>query len=174
MAKAPGHDIYERTLTEIGRITTTWAKFEHWIDQALWALAKVHDREGACLTSQIGSIHAKFRALQALMVEAQRPQQVQKDVASLAGEAAQVVLVRNKFAHGPLDMGIDFDTRTFEIYLRHVGVKAKELSFESVQLTLDDLTDAHDQVSKLYQRLMKLWPAIVGVSRVDLLSPAPP
>lgn len=70
-------DSYEVTLREIGRITTTWAKFDHWIDQAIWSLAKVHDREGACLTSQIGSIHAKFRALQALMIEAERPREIQ-------------------------------------------------------------------------------------------------
>jgi hypothetical protein len=34
-------DIYEERLIEIGRITTTWAKFEHWIDQALWVLADI-------------------------------------------------------------------------------------------------------------------------------------
>ena len=167
-------DVYNARLLEIGRLTTTWAKFEHWIDQALWALANVHDREGACLTSQIGSIHAKFRALQALMAEAQRPQFIQDEVASMAGEAARVVLIRNKFAHGPLDMGIDFDTRKFEIYLRHVGVKSKQLTFESALLTAEELTIANQQVISLYQRLVEQWGAIVGVSRVDLLSPYAP
>jgi hypothetical protein len=33
--RAGGSDIYEARLLEIGRITTTWAKFEHWIDQPL-------------------------------------------------------------------------------------------------------------------------------------------
>jgi hypothetical protein len=108
------------------------------------------------------------------MVEAQRPEDVQQEVARMAGEAARVVLVRNKFAHGPLDMGIDFDTRTFEVYLRNVGVKSKELTFESVRLSVDDLVEANRQVASLYQRLIKNWPGIVGVSRIDALSPDSP
>jgi hypothetical protein len=96
----PSTDVYNARLLEIGRLTTAWAKFEHWIDQALRAPAKVHDREGACLTSQIESIHAKFRALQALMIEADRPKAIQDEVARIAGEAARVVLTRNKFTHG--------------------------------------------------------------------------
>jgi|GraSoiStandDraft_5_1057265.scaffolds.fasta_scaffold90365_2 hypothetical protein len=174
MAMTPQHDPYPNVLMEIGRITTTWAKFEHWIDQALWALAKVHDREGACLTSQIQSIHGKFRALQALMIEAQRPEDIQREVASMAGEAALVVMTRNKFAHGPLDMGMDYQTQQFEIYLRHVGVKSKSLTFESVPLLAADLAAANQRVAKLYERLMKNWAQIVGVSRIDLLSPEAP
>jgi len=171
MAKSLGSEVYTYTLAEIGRLTTTWAKFEHWIDQALWALAEVDDRHGACLTSQIGSIHAKFRALQALMAEAQRPQKIQKEVASMAGQAAEVILVRNKFAHGSLDLGIDLDTRSLEVYLRQVGVKSKELTFESVPLSKKDLQTANDQVGKLYMRLVKHWGAIVGVPHEDRLSP---
>jgi len=170
MTNPPGHDLYEATLVEIGRITTTWAKFEHWIDQAIWALAKLHDREGACITSQINSIYGKFRALQALMIEAQRPEDVQSEVASMAGEAAKVVQLRNKFAHGPLDMGINFDTRKFEVFLRNVGVRSKELTFESKPLSVTELTEAYTKVSNLYERLMRNWAQIVGVSRIDLLS----
>jgi hypothetical protein len=71
-------------------------------------------------------------------------------------------------------MGINFETRTFEIYLRHVGVKSKELTFESVQLSPSDLAKANDEVGKLYERLMRHWGDIVGVSRIDLLSPESP
>jgi hypothetical protein len=75
-------DIYEERLIEIGRITTTWAKFEHWIDQALWVLADIPPRKGACITTQIGSIHGKFRALVALMTEANRPDNALKEARS--------------------------------------------------------------------------------------------
>lgn len=50
MTRHPQRDLYESTLVEIGRITTTWAKFEHWIDVAIWYLADVEDRRGACIT----------------------------------------------------------------------------------------------------------------------------
>jgi hypothetical protein len=53
MTESLGRDAYAHTLTEIGRITTTWAKFEHWIDQALRALAIVHDREWAWLSTKV-------------------------------------------------------------------------------------------------------------------------
>lgn len=90
--KAPGHDLYETTLIEIGRITTTWAKFEHWIDVAIWYLADVDHRKGACITKQLGSIHAKFRALQGLMAEAGRDKKIRDVVARMAGKAAEVAL----------------------------------------------------------------------------------
>jgi hypothetical protein len=133
--KATGTDVYEARLVEIGRITTTWAKFEHWIDQAIWTLAGVEPRAGACMTSQIGSVPAKFRALQALMVEADRPAEVQKKVAQLGTKAMEAALIRNRFAHGPLDMGINFETREFEVYLRRVSVDRKSLTFQTSPLT---------------------------------------
>ena len=71
-------EAYETTLREIGRIATTWAKFEHWIDQAIWLLAGVDPRKGACITTQINSIHGKFRALIGLMAEANRPSDARK------------------------------------------------------------------------------------------------
>ena len=108
------------------------------------------------------------------MIEAQRPSDVQKEVASIAGEAAEVVQIRNKFAHGPLDMGIDFESRKFEIYLRQVGVRGKALTFEATPLSPEDLAQANTRVANLYQRLMKHWGAIVGVDRIDLLSPDAP
>jgi hypothetical protein len=47
MASNPGQDVYAEALIQIGLITTTWAKFEHWIDQAIWLLAEVIPRKGA-------------------------------------------------------------------------------------------------------------------------------
>lgn len=45
------------------------------------------------------------------MVEAGRPAEVQKEVDRLATKAAEAALIGNRFAHGPLDMGINFETR---------------------------------------------------------------
>jgi hypothetical protein len=162
--KPAGHDLYEATLIEIGRITTTWAKFEHWIDVAIWYLSDVDDRKGACITTQLGSVHAKFRALQALMVEAGRPEAIRKEVARIAEHAAAVVKIRNKFAHGPLDMGVNFDTRQFEIYLKHVSVGGKGvLTLDSEPLKREDLRQACESVSKLYQRLIEHWHEIIDI-----------
>jgi hypothetical protein len=169
--KAGGMEVYEARLVEIGRITTTWAKFEHWIDQAIWTLAAVEPRAGACITSQIGSVPAKFRALQALMDEAGRPTEAQKEVARLATKAMDAALIRNRFAHGPLDMGINFETREFEVYLRQVSVDRKSLTFQTSPLTHDELVAAQSAISDVYLELIRIYPAIVGKGHMDELAP---
>jgi len=167
----PQQDVYEARLLEIGRITTTWAKFEHFIDQAIWILGKVDPRAGACITSQIGSIPGKFRALIALMAEAQRPEEAQKIVRRMNEEASAVALIRNRFAHGPLDMGINFETKDFDVYLRKVSVDGKKLIFETSPLTHEELVDAQKRISALYLSLIENWPSIVGTSSIDALAP---
>jgi hypothetical protein len=170
-APAVGSDIYEARLVEIGRITTTWAKFEHWIDQAIWVLAKVNPREGACITTQIASVPAKFRALQSLMAEAGRPEDAQKAVARLSSKAQEVALIRNRFAHGPLDIGINLETREFEVYLRQVSVDRKTLTFQTTPLTHEELKAAQKQVSELYVELIKIFSSIVDGHSIDSLAP---
>jgi hypothetical protein len=164
-------DVYEDTLREIGRITTTWAKFEHWIDQAIWTLADINPRKGACITPQVGSIHGKFRALLALMEDAGRPEEAITDANQLSNKAANIVNVRNRFAHGPLDMGINFETRKFEMYSRRVGNSGKSVKFETVPLTEDDLKEANTKVRELYQGLLENWFLIVGKAGPDALAP---
>jgi hypothetical protein len=169
--KAAGTNVYEARLVEIGRITTTWAKFEHWIDQAIWSLAGVDLRAGASITSQIGSVPAKFRALQALMVEADRPAEAQKEVARLATKAMEAALIRNRFAHGPLDMGINFETREFDVYLREVSVDRKSLTFQTSPLSHDELVKAQSAINEVYLKLIQIYPTIVGKGHVDELAP---
>jgi hypothetical protein len=164
-------DVYEARLLEIGRITTTWAKFEHWIDQAIWILADVDHRKGACITTQMGSVYGKFRALEALMREAERPEEAFKAVHKLAADAATVGQLRNTFAHGPLDAGVNFDTREFEVYLRNVGVRGKSLKFETTVLTAEHLSNVQEKVAALYMNLIENWPLIVGKSSSDALAP---
>lgn len=171
MAQIPNRGEYETTLREIGRIATTWAKFEHWIDQAIWLLAGVDPRKGACVTTQINSIHGKFRALIGLMVEANRSEGAIKVANQIASEAGDVVQIRNRFAHGPLDMGINFEKRALEVYMRRVGLKGRELEFKTSPLTKEDLDRAQKRVSDLYRRLFENWALIVGTSTTDELAP---
>jgi hypothetical protein len=69
-----GKELHDSHLTEIGRVTTTWALFESKVDTMIWDLAGVDSRLGACMTTQIGSIHGRFRALLSLLHEAQVPE----------------------------------------------------------------------------------------------------
>jgi hypothetical protein len=171
MADTTNQEAYETTLHEIGRIATTWAKFEHWIDQAIWLLAGVDPRKGACVTTQINSIHGKFRALIGLMVEAKRPEDAIKVANKLSSKAGEVVQIRNRFAHGPLDVGINFETRAFEVCIRRVGLKGRELEFKTSALTKEELGKAQKAVTDLYLSLIKNWALIVGTSTTDELAP---
>jgi hypothetical protein len=167
----PGGAAYEARLVEIGRVTTTWAKFEHWIDQAIWLLAGVDPRKGACITTQIGSIHGKFRTLVGLMTEASRPPEAIKEANQLSEDAAKVVQIRTRFAHGPIDVGVNFETREFEVYLRRVALKGRELIFETSPLTHEELEQAQAAINKLYLRLIKSWALLVGTASTDTLAP---
>jgi hypothetical protein len=137
----------------------------------LWLLSDVDAKKGACMTSQIGSIHGKFRALLALMEEAGRPKTAINIANKLSSKAASVVNIRNRFAHGPLDMGINLETREFEMYLRRVGNSGKSVVFETTTLTATDLTAALSEVSDLYMQLIENYSLIVGVGFTDTLAP---
>jgi hypothetical protein len=45
----PDHPLYAR----IGRVASEWAHIEHILDLIIWKLANIHDKQGACITSQI-------------------------------------------------------------------------------------------------------------------------
>lgn len=46
-------------------------------------------------------------------------------IRNIASEAAEVVKIRNKFAHRPLDMDMNKEAEEFEIYLKRVSVNGK-------------------------------------------------
>ena len=145
MARHPQRDLYESTLVEIGRITTTWAKFEHWVDVAIW--------------------------YEALMVEAGRPEPILKIIRGIAGEAAEVVKTRNKFAHGPLDMDVNKETKEFEVYLKHISVRGKGvLTLDSEVLTTSELEIAQAKVAGVYQKLIKHWHEIIDIPSAEELA----
>src|SRR5262249_16596030 len=110
-------------------------------------LSKVGAWEGACITTQISSIPGKFRALLSLMAEAKRPGEAQKAVAQLSTKAQEVALIRNRFAHGPLDMAINFETREYEVYLRQVSVDRRTLTFQTKPFTHDELVAAQKEIN---------------------------
>jgi hypothetical protein len=90
------------------------------------------------------------------MAEAKRPKEAQKAVARLSTKAQEVALIRNCFAHGPLDMGINFETKKYEVYLRQVSVDRKTLTFQTTPLTHEELQSAQKEVSELYLELIKI------------------
>ena len=86
----------------------------------------------------------------------------------IAGEAAEVVKTRNKFAHGPLDMDVNKETKEFEVYLKHISVPGKGmLTLESGVLTKSKLETAQAKVAGIYQKLIKHWHEIIDIPSAE-------
>jgi hypothetical protein len=54
--------------TLVGRVAAEWSQVEHFLDIAIWRLAKVDDATGACMTGQILGSFAKMMAIKALCI----------------------------------------------------------------------------------------------------------
>ena len=52
----------------VGRVAAEWSQVEHFLDIAIWRLAKVDDVTGACMTGQIIGSFAKMMAIKALCI----------------------------------------------------------------------------------------------------------
>lgn len=57
----------ERLYATVGKIASNWAAFEALLHSSLWVLAKVEDKIGACLTSQIPNVARSLDAFAALV-----------------------------------------------------------------------------------------------------------
>jgi len=68
-------------------------------------------------------------------------------------------------------MGVNFETREFEVYLRRINLHGKTLHFETSALTKADLADAQKAVSDLFMRLIENYGLIVGENSKDMLAP---
>lgn len=65
--KAPDFSELDKWYILVGKIASTYAAFELHLDNMIWHLADMKPRLGSCVTSQIGNIHAKSRAIVALL-----------------------------------------------------------------------------------------------------------
>lgn len=149
-------DVY---IERIGRITTTWAGFEHQIDLTIWALAGLSKRKGACITTQIGSVHGRLRALKALMIEQNTPQLFRDELNKLDAKFIQPSLKdRNQFAHSSAWAGI-VDGR-FVPSLRIIRVDPA-LTYEDKAFTLAELEAALDKIGLLILKFGELRHKII-------------
>lgn len=60
----PDHPMH----TLVGRVAAEWSQVEHFLDIAIWRLAKVDDATGACMTGQILGSFPKMIAIKALCI----------------------------------------------------------------------------------------------------------
>jgi hypothetical protein len=82
----------------IGQVTDAWADLEFEVDRVIWDLMGVQQPFGACVTSQIISIHPKLKALRALL-HLWEADELANEIGSFAGSMYELADLRNRTVH---------------------------------------------------------------------------
>ena len=85
----------------IARIVTNWSSLEYGINQTIWALANTPQAYGACITSQLTSLHTRLSALLALMKVRKCSEKLISRVNKFADDARAPNELRNRVIHDP-------------------------------------------------------------------------
>lgn len=92
----PNHPLYVR----IGRVASEWAHIEHILDLIIWKLADIHDKQGACITSQILGVNPRCKAIATLGAGRLSPNLLKK-FRTLASDSFVVSDLRARILHDP-------------------------------------------------------------------------
>jgi hypothetical protein len=92
----PNHPLYAR----IGRVASEWAHIEHILDLIIWKLADIHDKQGACITSQILGVTPRCKAIGALGAS-RLSANLLKKFRKLASDSFAVSDLRARIIHDP-------------------------------------------------------------------------
>jgi len=138
-------------------VAATWAKFEFLVNEFIWLLANVGIREGACITAQIVSPIARFRALISLVGLRGGNQQLIKALNSFSAKADGIARQRNRVVHDPWMQ--DRNTKQFH----RIEITAdRKLNFEFAPVTVEDLTKLVGDINRLGLEFAKLREQIVA------------
>jgi hypothetical protein len=145
--KESPEDVHKRIaplLEAIGYVAVHWARLEHEINQAIWALCALESADGACLTAQIPSIMPRMRALIALVHKNGCGEKLLTDLNRFAGEADKLARRRNRVIHDPWYFRDD----TNQIFGRLEVTADKRLVYEIKLQTRKDVLDiAHEIIA---------------------------
>jgi hypothetical protein len=95
----------------IGHATSAWSWFEHLVDLSIARMADENIDVVFTLLAQLGSIHAKFEALIAIVQWEERsaiPQHLVKKLVRFSHEIRPLAIRRNRITHDPvvLELGV--------------------------------------------------------------------
>jgi hypothetical protein len=132
-----------------GRVALAWAAFELHIDRVIWALAGIEPDPGACLTSQIASIHNRFRSLISLVKLRGADESLIKRLNQLSNESSKLVLKRNLVVHSTIGL----HPSTLEILRTRISAD-KTLVFEPQTTSEKDTMKIRDEIAVHIERFL--------------------
>jgi|ERR1700735_1255318 hypothetical protein len=160
---APGFD------NQIAHAAASWAQIEYYINSSIWALADVAPGLGACMTSQIGSLHGRLNALLALMKLRQVNQKLIDRVNKFSEDSREPQDLRNRICH---DLWLRDEGRPNDRMARLEIVANRKLSFEIVRIELDGLKDDLAKIAKVRETMHYIREAIFAA--IPTLPEIPP
>jgi len=142
----------------IGYVVAGWARLEHDIDEIIWSLAEIEDKNvGACLTAQFSTVHARLNALIALArLKGHSEFQIAK-LNKFRDHITGLVERRNRIAHDPwLTLWpLKGDMRPIKSYRLHKTARSK-LDFDYKPVTLDELKNLRKEIEEAFSRFPRL------------------
>jgi len=139
----------------LGRVSDTWADLEFAIDHAIWALLNIPQALGACVTSQMVSIHPRNKALMSLLNLFDIDDHLTKDLSSVLGRAAGLSEIRNRLIHDKRLVR----ARAGEVVRFEVNAK-NNLIFTDQSESVKDLGEFTTKIESIILAFDKVWTKI--------------
>jgi hypothetical protein len=133
--------------TAIGKVADAWSDLEFEIDRLIWHLLETNQALGACVTSQMVSVHPRLTALGSLVRLWEVGKPLLDELATLDGTARGLSDRRNRMIHDKRMIW----WKTKEVVRFQVSAK-KELTFGPQPETIAELMEFRDTVLKLFER----------------------
>jgi hypothetical protein len=96
---------FDPYMNAVGRIATLWAALEFNINEAIWELSNIEAAAGACITSQIGNVGSRMRALISLVHFRRGNDKLLRELAALMRTLESLSRQRNRYIHDPATIG---------------------------------------------------------------------
>jgi hypothetical protein len=161
---APSDDNYDARFDEhmkwLGHVSAIWASLELHVNMAIWELANVERQIGACITTQLSSPAARFRALNALVQVRGGERQMIGKITGFAERAGGLARRRNSYIH---DTWV-IEEEAGEVMRIHVTMEGEfkfgftPTSVEEIKRLFDDIQDAIRRFDLLRDEIFRTLP----------------
>lgn len=130
----------------MGKVADAWADLEFEVDRLIWHLLGTNQAFGACVTSQMISIHPRLQALRALAELWEISEPVMDELGTFDGKAVGLAETRNRIIH---DKRL-IQWRTKEVVRFQVSAKRK-LKFGAEPESIASLNEFRAKVQTLME-----------------------
>jgi hypothetical protein len=153
--KVPDFSKLDPYHTMVGRIASSYAAFELVLDNTIWHLANIQPGLGVCITSQIGNVHAKMRAISALLNVFEGTDTLIGDLNKLSSDARGSIDERARAVHDAWTVSDAGDVAQMAnaIIGRSAVLEARPADMARLKKTLSDIGTLMMRAHDLHQKI---------------------